>query len=98
MSKVQNVSKDELIGMLMEDTGLSKKLATGAVSSVVDIIKKVTMANHSVIIRGFGSFTPVVRQQTVGRDIGKGESVIIPERNFVRFKPAKSFLQDLNNK
>lgn len=40
-----------------------------------------------IYLRGFGTFTPKLFAEKIGRNIGKGEAIVIPAHYVVKFKP-----------
>lgn len=52
--------------------------------------------NGSILIQGFGVFTPWGQTERVGRNPKTGKTCIIKPRVSVKFKPGKRLLRDLN--
>ncbi len=61
-----------------------------AVNTLLDAMQDALVAGHHIEIRGFGSFSVNHRAARIGRNLRTGESVAIPEKRTVRFKPGKA--------
>ncbi len=60
------------------------------VNTLLDAMQDALVAGHHIEIRGFGSFSVTHRAARIGRNPRNGESVTIPEKRTVRFKPGKA--------
>lgn len=85
------MNKTELIALVAEKTGLSKKDSDGAVNAVFDIIKDTVEIGEKVQISGFGIFDVKNREARVGRNPRTGEEIKIPASRQPVFKAAKVF-------
>jgi integration host factor subunit beta len=61
-----------------------------AVNTILDAMADALVAGHRIEIRGFGSFSVTRRPPRIGRNPRNGESVAIPEKRVVHFKPGKA--------
>ncbi|MCK9229466.1 MAG: integration host factor subunit beta [Syntrophales bacterium] len=60
-----------------------------AVDILFDSIRDALIEGDRIEIRGFGVFSVKTRKPRVGRNPRTGESVFIPERRTLLFKPGK---------
>jgi len=61
-----------------------------AVSTILQAIEAALVTGVHIEIRGFGSFSVTPRAPRLGRNPRTGESVAIPGRRVIRFKPGKA--------
>lgn len=83
------LSKGDLVNLVSEKTGESKKDTNLFVDAVFGSIKDSLAAGDSVNIRGFGSFISGRSKARVGRNPANGESVNIPSKQTAKFKSSK---------
>ena len=69
---------------------LTKNDTEFAVNTILDAMADALVAGHRIEIRGFGSFSVTRRPPRIGRNPRNGESVAIPEKRVVHFKPGKA--------
>ena len=69
---------------------LTKNDTEFAVNTLLDALQDALVAGHHIEIRGFGSFSITHRAARIGRNPRNGESVAVPEKRTVRFKPGKA--------
>ncbi|MCF0243647.1 MAG: integration host factor subunit beta [Bacteroidaceae bacterium] len=91
------MTKADIINEIVVRTGVSKNDATAAVEAFMAIVKKsMAVDKEDVFLRGFGTFLVKRRAEKLARNISKNTSVIIPAHDFPAFKPAKSFVAEMN--
>lgn len=85
------MTKKDLIEEIALKTGTTVSLASAFVDAyndtMVDFIKK----GQSVYLRGFATFKIVNTKPKKARNIGKGETILLPERKRVKFIKSKSW-------
>jgi len=69
--------------------GLSYSDSQKIVDLVLETIKRRLVRGEKVLITGFGCFSVMQRKDKKGVNPQTGESVIIPGRNAIKFKPSK---------
>lgn len=89
------MTKAEIVSKIAEQTGVEKYAVLQVVESFMENIKGSMVNGENVYLRGFGSFTIKRRAEKTGRNISKGQSIIIPAHNIPSFKPAKTFVNDV---
>jgi len=82
------MNKADLIEKVAKDTGLSKRAAGDAVSSVFENISK-GMKKGPVTLVGFGTFLVRKRKARAGRNPQTGETIQIKAKKAPAFKPGK---------
>lgn len=94
------MTKADLISSISTQTGTDKVIVKKIVESFTENIKNSLANNKNVYLRGFGSFLVVKKAEKTGRNIRKNTIVIIPEHFAPKFKPVKSFINQVkdNNK
>lgn len=91
-----SVNRGELVKLVADESGLTKKDSLVAVSTVFDVITEALQKGEVVNITGFGRFTPKVRAARKGRNLQTGEVMDVGERTVVSFKSGKSLKDSLN--
>ena len=84
------MTKKELAEKLALELGVSKRSGEMAVEAFITIIQgQMRQPGREVVLRGFGTFKSKVAPARTGRNPKTGESIEIPERIKVTFKPSK---------
>ena len=84
------MNKNDLVGQVAQDTGLSKVDAARAVDSVFDNIAGSLRNKGEVRLVGFGTFSVSHRKATTGRNPRTGETIQISASNQPKFKAGKA--------
>lgn len=84
------MTKQELVNYIANKSGLSKKDAGAALSSIVDAIKSSLKKGDSTTLIGFGTFSVSKRNARQGRNPQTGGTIDIPARNVPVFKASSS--------
>ena len=85
-----DMNKTELVSVVAEKTGLTKKDAERVVSVTVDTIIENLCKGEKVQISGFGVFEVKEREARVGRNPRTKETIEIPATKQPTFKASKS--------
>jgi len=88
------LSKSDLVKIVAEKAHMTNSEAERSIDSFLEAIKE--NINDKVQIRDFGTFSINKLSARVGRNPQTGESVDIPEKNRVHFKPSKAFKDSVN--
>ena len=88
------MNKTELIAIVAEKSGITKKDADRVVSATFETIAAQLQAGEKVQISGFGIFEVKEREARVGRNPRTKESIQIPAAKVPAFKSSKT-LKDL---
>ena len=81
--------KLDIIGEVVNRTGITKTKAEIAVETVFESMKKALAKGDRIELRGFGVFNVRPRKTGIGRNPRTGAEVTIPPGRAVRFKPGK---------
>ena len=84
------MNKNDLVGQVAQDTGLSKVDAARAVDSVFDNIAGSLRNKGEVRLVGFGTFSVSHRKATTGRNPRTGETIQLSASNQPKFKAGKA--------
>jgi DNA-binding protein HU-beta len=87
----QMTTRNEIAGAVAAQAGITKAQAAAAVDALVDKINLSLRTGSDVTIAGLGTFKRKVRASRVGRNLHTGETIQVPEKRIVGFKPAKAF-------
>ena len=84
------MKKSELVTLVAEKTGFSKKDTEATVTAVLETIISALEDNEKVQLVGFGSFEVKTRAARVGRNPKTGEEIPISEARLPVFKAGKA--------
>ena len=90
------MNKNDLVGQVAQDTGLSKVDAARAVDSIFDNIAGSLRNKSEVRLVGFGTFSVSHRKATTGRNPRTGETIQISASNQPKFKAGKALKDAVN--
>lgn len=85
------MNKTELITVMAETSGLSKKDCEVALAAFIAAIETALKSGDKVQLVGFGSFEVKERAARTGRNPATGEQVEIPASKSPAFKAGKAF-------
>ena len=91
------MNKTELVAIVAEKSGLTKKDAERVVSATFETITAELVKGEKVQISGFGIFEVKEREARVGRNPRTKEAIQIPASKAPTFKPSAT-LKDLVGK
>lgn len=86
-AKPEVVSRKALIERISAQSGSTKVEATANLGAVLDAISEALREGKKVSLSGFGSFAVQERAACVRRNPATGESVEVPAKKIVKFKP-----------
>ena len=90
------MNKTELVALVAEKSGLTKKDAETAVTSVLDTVVEAVTNGEKVQIVGFGTFEQRQRNARTGCDPRTGNTIEIPASKVPAFKAGKAFKDAVN--
>ena len=94
--KRSNLTRKELAQIINDKMGFSQRSAGELVDVVFDKLKKTLLAEESIKIVQFGTFTVRKKSSRVGRNPRTGETMEISKRSMVSFRPSKVVREKLN--
>ena len=84
------MNKTELIAVVAEKVGMTKKDAERVVSATIETIEASLVKGEKVSISGFGIFEVKAREARVGRNPRTKETIQIPATRLPAFKASKA--------
>lgn len=91
------MNKAELVAVMAEKSGISKKAAEAALKAFTEAVTKELKKGQKVQLVGFGTFEVAKRAARVGRNPQTGAEMKIKASKAPKFKPGKA-LKDIVNK
>jgi DNA-binding protein HU-beta len=91
------VNKNDLIGVVAEQTGLSKGDVTKAVDGMLDALTEAMKKGEEVRLVGFGTYTVTKRAASEGRNPRTGEPLQIAASKQPKFRPGKALKDAINS-
>ncbi len=89
-----SLTKRDLVMRISYETGLTQQQTFDVVQRTLDHIIEALAEGRNVEFRNFGVFGTMVRKSRIGRNPGRPEqTVTIPKRKVVKFKPGKIMKQ-----
>lgn len=89
------MTRQELASEIAKRTGQDATVTRKTMEAFISLVMETVAAGEGVYLRGFGTFSKATRAAKKARNIKTGETVMIPERSAVRFKPAREFTEAL---
>ena len=80
------LTKIDLVGLIQEEIGLTKKECMATVDSLFEIMKDELIRGNPVKISGFGRWTIMNKHARKGRNPKTGKSITIDARKVVSFR------------
>ncbi len=90
------MTKADMVELVYERIGVSKREAATVVESIFDIIKESLERGENVKISGFGSFNLREKNPRRGRNPQTGEEITISARRVLSFKSSNVLRNQLN--
>ncbi len=91
------MTKADLVDLIYERVGSSKKEAGELVEEVFAIIRKTLREGATVKISGFGSFVVNQKKARRGRNPQTGTEIVILARRVLSFRPSQVLKELVNN-
>lgn len=83
------MNKNDLIESIASSAQITKVAAERGLNGLITTLAAAMQEGERVTLVGFGSFSVVDRAPRTGRNPKTGESVPIPPRKVVKFRPGK---------
>ena len=83
------MNKNDLIKSIAQSAQISRVTAEMGLNGLPSALEAAMKEGQRVTLVGFGSFSVVDRAPRTGRNPKTGETVPIPSRRVVRFRPGK---------
>jgi DNA-binding protein HU-beta len=85
------MNKEEFIGELAKETGLTKKDSRKVLNMVLNLIINQCGKGERVVFIGFGTFDVMTRKATTKKDPRTGKEIKVPSKKVPRFRPGRGF-------
>ena len=92
------MTKDEMIALISEQAGISKKQATDAMQTFMGTVTKQLKDGEKVSFSGFGTFSVSSRKARIGRNPQTGAQIDIPATKVPVFKAGKHLKEAIKKK
>lgn len=89
------MTKADIVAEIAQKTGIEKMAILAVVEEFMAVVKSTLTQGENVYLRGFGTFEVIERKEKTGRNITKGESIVIPAHKIPKFKPSKEFMDSV---
>jgi DNA-binding protein HU-beta len=89
LTGVFSMNKAELIEAVAVRSNTTKAQTATMLDGLLEVIQKTLTGGNNVQLVGFGTFSITERAGRAGRNPATGESMTIPAKKVVRFKPGK---------
>jgi len=90
------MTRQELMHKIIAKTDLDKKDANLAMETILESITETLQRGEQIEIRGFGCFKIRERRPRIGRNPKTGESVNVPAKKVVYFRPGRDLMGLVN--
>lgn len=90
MAKSKTISKADLVDMVADETGLSKKSVKETMDALLETMSSQIGKGVKVTLTGFGTFEVRRRKARTGVKPGTTEKIRIPASSYPAFKAGKS--------
>jgi nucleoid DNA-binding protein len=84
------MTKEDMISLMAEQSGISKKQATQALEAFMDGVTSQLQKGQKVSFSGFGTFAVSARKARTGRNPQTGATIDIPAMQVPVFKAGKN--------
>ena len=91
------MTKNELAKELAVSEKLHLSTAVKAVDGIVRIMKESLAKGEEITLRGFGTFSPVNREERNATHFKTKKPIVVPAHRSVKFKISKELKNTLNN-
>jgi integration host factor subunit alpha len=92
------MTKSDIVEIVYQNVGFTKKRAAEVVNLILDTMKEALEDGKKVKISGFGNFEIRKKDSRKGRNPQTGEEITISERRVLTFKPSQVLKERLNDK
>ena len=90
------MTKADIVEVVHNRTGFSKKESSEAVESILDILKEILEQGEKIKLSGFGNFVIRSKEVRKGRNPKTGEEMEISARSVLTFKPSQKLKDHIN--
>jgi len=92
------MNKTETIQAIAKETGMTNTDAKMALEGIITVFANSFSKGEDIALTGFGNFKVVTRKARKGINPKTKETIKIPAKNAVTFKPSKNLKEIVNKK
>ena len=89
--------KNDLARELAVSEKLHLSTAVKAVDGVIRILKEALVKGEEITLRGFGTITPIVREERVARHFKTKETITVPAHRTAKLRISAELKEAMNN-
>ena len=89
-------TKREIVKSVAEKTALTQAQTSEVIQLTLEAIANTVLTEGRIELRNFGVFEVKRRAQRKARDPRTGETMIVPERNVIVFRPGRALEDQLS--
>lgn len=93
---MKRIGVEDLVEKTAVTAVVSKEQARKVIKAYLEEIKLALCKGDAVVLREFGTFKPVRRQEKKGHNPATGEVITIPAKDTVTFRLSKKFRDTIN--
>jgi len=90
------LTKAQIVGIVQNHLGLSRKRSSQLVENLLEIIKKSLENGEDVLVSGFGKFCVKQKRERKGRNPATGDDMMLAPRKVVTFKCSGKLRDKIN--
>jgi integration host factor subunit alpha len=96
-NKPGSLTKADIISTLTNHIGITRKMATDTIETLLELIKKTLESGEDVLISGFGKFCVKQKEERRGRNPATGSDMMLPPRKVVTFNCTGKLRDKINS-
>ena len=93
----KNFTRKDLSNKIYQNLGFSKNFSSTIIDNFFETLIQELLKSNKIKITSFGTFKVINKKERIGRNPKTKEKAIIVSRKVVKFKPALSVKEKLNN-
>ncbi|MDT8447773.1 MAG: HU family DNA-binding protein [bacterium] len=90
------MTKSDLVAAAAKEAGTTKAATEKVINALLDAVEGALVADRSVTLVGFGTFSVGTRQARKGRNPQTKKEIKIPAAKVAKFKPGKLLKESVN--
>lgn len=94
---MKTITKADLAAKISSKLGFSQTSCEDIVSEIFQQLLNITATKGDIYIKNFGGFKLFTKAPRPGRNISKNESVLIEEKQVIRFSASRTLRNQMNN-
>ena len=91
------LTKDDIVEVVYEETGFSKRQSIELVETLLELIKETLESGDYVLVSGFGKFRVKEKKERRGRNPATGATMMMRPRRVVTFHCSGKLRRKINS-